>query len=70
MNGRWPPLSGNPHPVVLAVVTAALGDDSQSWDRFEDSPISHAGATAWLRLGEVLDAAAQGTPWPKPPVSR
>ncbi|MFD5563684.1 hypothetical protein [Kitasatospora griseola] len=58
------------HPAVLALVITALGDDPHAWQRFADSPISHAGATAWLRLGEVLDAAAHGTPWPKPPTSR
>ncbi|MER8182388.1 hypothetical protein [Kitasatospora sp. NPDC094015] len=58
------------HPAVLALVAAALGDGHQAWQRFAESPISHAGPTAWLRLGEVLDAAAHGTQWPKPPASR
>lgn len=58
------------HPAVLALVNTALGNDPPAWQRFADSPISHAGPTAWLRLGEVLDAAAHGTPWPKPPASR
>ncbi|WP_282203008.1 hypothetical protein [Kitasatospora fiedleri] len=51
-------------------MTAAPGDGTRAWQRFADSPISHAGPTAWLRLGEVLDAAAHGTPWPQPPTSR
>ncbi|MFJ9523044.1 hypothetical protein ACIRPK_32955 [Kitasatospora sp. NPDC101801] len=61
---------GGTHPAVLALVKASLGNDPQAWQRFADSPISHAGPSAWLRLGEVLDAAAHGTPWPKPPASR
>ncbi|MFJ4680296.1 hypothetical protein [Kitasatospora sp. NPDC088783] len=65
-----PRYRGSIHPAVLALITTALGDDPQAWQRFADSPISHAGPTAWLRLGEVLDAATHGTPWPKPPTSR
>ncbi|MFE2349394.1 hypothetical protein [Kitasatospora cineracea] len=65
-----PRYRGSIHPAVLALVTTTLGDDPLAWQRFADSPISHAGHTAWLRLGEVLDAAVRGTPWPKPPTSR
>ncbi|MFB7949136.1 hypothetical protein ACFC6L_29960 [Kitasatospora phosalacinea] len=65
-----PRYRGSIHPAVLTLVTTTLGDDPLAWQRFADSPISHAGHTAWLRLGEVLDAAVRGTPWPKPPTSR
>ncbi|WP_404868353.1 hypothetical protein ACI1MP_09665 [Kitasatospora griseola] len=65
-----PRYRGSVHPAVLALITTTLGDDPLAWQRFADSPISHAGHTAWLRLGEVLDAAKHGTPWPKPPTSR
>ncbi|MFB7947841.1 hypothetical protein ACFC6L_23335 [Kitasatospora phosalacinea] len=65
-----PRYRGSIHPIVLTLITTTLGDDPLAWQRFADSPISHAGPTAWLRLGEVLDAAKHGTPWPKPPASR
>ncbi|MEJ8649660.1 hypothetical protein WKI65_16590 [Streptomyces sp. MS1.AVA.3] len=55
------------HPAVTSVVRTALGDHSEAWQRFAASPASYSGPTAWLRLGDLLDAAANGTPWPKPP---
>ncbi|MFC3348972.1 hypothetical protein ACFOOM_16355 [Streptomyces echinoruber] len=55
------------HPAVTSVVRTALGDDAEAWQRFATSPASYAGHTAWLRLGDLLDAAANGTPWPTPP---
>ncbi|WP_031068094.1 hypothetical protein [Streptomyces sp. NRRL WC-3742] len=58
------------HPRVIALVEAALGDDRQAWQRFADSPIGNTGPSAWLRLGDILTAAADGTAWPKPPGSR
>ncbi|MEU4303648.1 hypothetical protein [Kitasatospora aureofaciens] len=58
------------HPTVIALVEAALGDDPQAWQRFADSPISNSGPNAWLRLGDILTAAADGTAWPKPPGPR
>ncbi|MFE7592092.1 hypothetical protein ACFU6K_22060 [Kitasatospora sp. NPDC057512] len=58
------------HPTVLALVEAALGDDHQAWQRFADSPIGNSGPSAWLRLGDILTAATDGTVRPKPPTSR
>lgn len=58
------------HPTVLALVAGMLGDDQQAWHRLTDSPISNSGPNAWLRLGDILKAAADGTDWPKPPTSR
>lgn len=55
------------HPAVTSVVRTTLGDHSEAWQRFAASPASYSGPTAWLRLGDLLDAAANGTPWPKPP---
>ncbi|MFG2354787.1 hypothetical protein [Streptomyces sp. NPDC048521] len=55
------------HPAVTSVVRTALGNSSEAWQRFATSPASYAGPTAWLRLGGLLDAAANGTPWPTPP---
>lgn len=60
----------NTHPTVITLVEATLGDDHQAWQRFADSPISNSGPSAWLRLGDILTAAAAGTAWPKPPGSR
>ncbi|MFI8930065.1 hypothetical protein ACIG3E_20580 [Streptomyces sp. NPDC053474] len=57
----------NVRKAVAAVVLSALGDSDEAWARFASSPASYAGPTAWLRLGDVLDAAAHGTGWPKPP---
>jgi hypothetical protein len=61
---------GGTHPSVLAQVADALGDDRQAWQRLADSPISYSGPNAWLRLGDILTAAADGSDWPKPPASR
>lgn len=55
------------HPAVTSVVRTALGDNAEAWQRFATSPASYAGPTAWLRLGDLLDSAANGTPWPTPP---
>ncbi|MEU4152941.1 hypothetical protein [Streptomyces sp. NPDC026659] len=61
---------GTAHAVVASAVLTALGDDDAAWSRFATSPASYSGPTAWLRLGDVLDAAAKGEEWPKPPGSR
>ncbi|WP_318200239.1 hypothetical protein [Streptomyces sp. SCL15-4] len=61
---------GSAHPSVVTVVRAALGTAQDAWDRFAACPATHSGPTAWLRLGDLLDAAAAGTAWPKPPGSR
>ncbi|MFI9159375.1 hypothetical protein [Kitasatospora aureofaciens] len=58
------------YPTVLALVAGILGDDRQAWHRLTDSPISHSGPNARLRLGDILKAAAGGTDGPKPPASR
>ncbi|QZY19319.1 hypothetical protein [Streptomyces decoyicus] len=55
------------HAVVAAYVTEALGDNDAAWQRFAASPMSHAGPGAWHRLGDLLDAAVDGTAWPTPP---
>ncbi|MFH8386571.1 hypothetical protein ACH4E7_37540 [Kitasatospora sp. NPDC018058] len=55
---------------MLALVADMLGDNHQAWQRLADSPMSVSGANAWLRLGEIPGAAADGTDWPKPPASR
>jgi hypothetical protein len=57
------------HPQVTRLVLSALGDSEEAWNRFADSPASYAGPTAWLRLGDVLDAAVEGTDWPRPPAA-
>ncbi|MGK5530643.1 hypothetical protein [Streptomyces sp. URMC 129] len=51
-------------------VLEALGDDIDAWERFAASLATNGGATAWLRLGDLLDAAATGGPWPQPPAGR
>lgn len=61
---------GSAHPAVVSVVREALGADQDAWDRFAACPATQSGPTAWLRLGDLLDAAAAGAPWPKPPGSR
>jgi hypothetical protein len=55
------------YPGIADVVVAALGDDETAWQRFAASPATYAGPTAWLRLGDVLDAARSGGDWPAPP---
>ncbi|WP_160050526.1 hypothetical protein [Nocardiopsis sp. FR4] len=54
-------------PAVVSAVTQALGTDEQAWKRFADNPATGSGEHAWLRLDDVLDAAAVGEPWPAPP---
>ncbi|MGW3647820.1 hypothetical protein [Streptomyces sp. NPDC000878] len=61
---------GTAHKAVASVVLASLGDSNEAWSRFATSPASYSGPTAWLRLGDILDAAAQKTDWPKPPNSK
>jgi hypothetical protein len=61
---------GSAHPSVVSLVRESLGSDQDAWDRFASCPATYSGPTAWLRLGDLLNAAAEGTPWPKPPVSR
>ncbi|WP_330288691.1 hypothetical protein [Streptomyces sp. NBC_00576] len=58
------------HPAVVSAVREALGADQGAWDRFATCPATYSGPTAWLRLGDLLDAAITGAPWPKPPGSR
>ncbi|WP_239069884.1 hypothetical protein [Streptomyces sp. SID13666] len=58
------------HKAVTTVVMHALGGSDKAWERFASSPASYSGPTAWLRLGDVLDASAHGTPWPTPPSTR
>ncbi|WKD31175.1 hypothetical protein [Streptomyces xanthophaeus] len=58
---------GSAHPLVVSVVCEALGSDQGAWERFANGPATYSGPTAWLRLGDVLDAAATGATWPKPP---
>ncbi|MFC4563828.1 hypothetical protein ACFO4E_18360 [Nocardiopsis mangrovi] len=55
------------HPSVVSVVRDALGTDDKAWGRFAESPAKNTGPDAWYRLGDILDAAAQAAPWPKPP---
>ncbi|MGW7610843.1 hypothetical protein ACWGKW_26900 [Streptomyces sp. NPDC054766] len=64
------PRYGTAHKAVASVVLAALGDSDEAWTRFATSPASYAGPTAWLRLGDILDASAHGTAWPQPPRAR
>jgi hypothetical protein len=59
-----------PDEAVTAVVMAALGEDEAAWARFAANPSSYTGPNAWLRLGDILDAARSGTPWPKPRAPR
>lgn len=58
------------HTAVTTVVMNTLGDSPKAWARFASSPASYSGPTAWLRLGDILDAAVHGTPWPTPPSTR
>ncbi|MFB6889231.1 hypothetical protein ACFCX4_07950 [Kitasatospora sp. NPDC056327] len=58
------------HSAVVALVVSTLGNDDHAWQRLADSPITPSGPNAWLRLGDILTAAAQGTAWPKPPAAR
>ncbi|MFG2680783.1 hypothetical protein [Streptomyces sp. NPDC048392] len=64
------PEHGTAHAAVASVVTAALGEDEEAWARFATSPASYSGPTAWLRLGDILTAAKEGSAWPKPPSGR
>ncbi|MDJ1644681.1 hypothetical protein [Streptomyces pakalii] len=58
------------HPLVVSAVRASLGSDQDAWDRFASCPAAYSGPAAWLRLGDLLDADAKGTPWPKAPAGR
>ncbi|WP_189823732.1 hypothetical protein [Streptomyces finlayi] len=53
----------------MAEVRASLLTD-EAWERLTHAPIGNSGPAAWQRLGDVLDAAAQGAAWPKPPAAR
>ncbi|MEV0006484.1 hypothetical protein AB0H28_29990, partial [Micromonospora sp. NPDC050980] len=55
---------------VTSVVTTALGDSGKAWTRFAANPASPTGPNAWLRLGDLLDAAVSGSAWPASPSSR
>ncbi|MDO0913066.1 hypothetical protein QQM39_20080 [Streptomyces sp. DT2A-34] len=61
---------GTAHEAVASVVLTTLGSDDEAWSRFAASPVSYAGPTGRLRLGDVLDAAAKGEAWPKLPSAR
>ncbi|KUM79495.1 hypothetical protein [Streptomyces curacoi] len=61
---------GTAHTTVASTVLIALSNDDDAWSRFATSPASYSGPTAWLRLGDVLQAAAKGEEWPKPPNTR
>ncbi len=52
---------------VVSAVSQSLGTDERAWERFAANPATGAGDHAWLRLGDVLDAAASGQPWPAAP---
>ncbi|MGS2619878.1 hypothetical protein ACVCAH_36185 [Micromonospora sp. LZ34] len=56
--------------VVTSVVTTALGESGEAWARFATNPASPTGSNAWLRLGDLLDAAVSGSAWPSPPNSK
>ncbi|MFF5719870.1 hypothetical protein [Streptomyces buecherae] len=58
------------HNVVTTAVMSTLRGSEEAWERFVSSPASYSGPTAWLRLGDILDAAVHGTPWPTPPSGR
>lgn len=62
--------AGRAHPEVLDAVIETLGEDAAAWTRLAESPISHTGPNAWLRLGDVLDAARSGAAWPTAPATR
>lgn len=66
----WSGLEIGMHPDSTDVVFDGLGDDHDAWTRFASSPITHSGPGAWLRLGDLLDAARTGAEWPKPPATR
>lgn len=55
------------YPEIIDVIIDALGDEAVAWQRLADSPVSYTGPTAWLRLGEVLDAAQSDGHWPTAP---
>ncbi|MFD0632369.1 hypothetical protein [Catenulispora yoronensis] len=61
---------GRAHPEIVDFVTETLGEDTSAWQRLAQSPISYTGPNAWLRLGDVLDCAQSGAPWPAPPPAR
>ncbi|MFZ3471339.1 hypothetical protein ACODT3_19890 [Streptomyces sp. 4.24] len=61
---------GAGHNAVTAAVMHSLGDSKEAWARFASNPASYSGPTAWLRLGDILDASVNGTPWPTPPTAR
>lgn len=58
------------HQAVTALVHHVLANSAEAWQRFATSPASNSGPTAWLRLGDLLDAAVKGEGWPKPPPGR
>ncbi|GGN18726.1 hypothetical protein FHR83_004040 [Actinoplanes campanulatus] len=58
------------HERVVSLVTTALRDDADAWTRFAGGPASYSGPTAWLRLGDILDAAVGGGAWPDPPAPK
>jgi hypothetical protein len=63
---RAPARQEQPNPIVT-MIRARLGDHAGAWQRFAANPATKTGEGAWLRLGELLDAAVTGGPWPPPP---
>jgi hypothetical protein len=66
---RAPARQEQPNPIVT-MIRARLGDHADAWQRFAANPATKTGEGAWLRLGELLDAAVTGGPWPAPPPRR
>jgi hypothetical protein len=66
---RAPARQEQPNPIVT-MIRARLGDHAGAWQRFAANPATKTGEGAWLRLGELLDAAVTGGPWPAPPPRR
>jgi hypothetical protein len=56
--------------LIVTMIQARLGDHDDAWQRFAANPATKTGEGAWLRLGELLDAAVGGGPWPAPPPRR
>jgi hypothetical protein len=54
-------------PAVTAAVRAALAGTPAAWPRLAAGPAAGTGPHAWLRLGDLLDAARDATGWPRPP---
>jgi hypothetical protein len=55
---------------IVTMIRARLEDHAGAWQRFAANPATNTGEGAWLRLGELLDAAVTGGSWPAPPPRR